>query len=62
MPPEILDGIEGHSFEVDIWSLGVILYTLLVGTPPYESGDVKHTYKKIKHNKYQFPENSGVSP
>ena len=46
--PEILDGLEGHSFEVDVWSLGVILYTMLVGKPPYESGDVKHTYRKIK--------------
>ena len=23
--PEILDGATGHSFEVDIWSLGVIM-------------------------------------
>lgn len=29
--PEILDGRVGHSYEVDIWSLGVILYTLLIG-------------------------------
>jgi serine/threonine protein kinase len=54
--------LEGHSFEVDVWSLGVILYTMLVGKPPYESGNVKHTYVKIKHNNYKFPEDSGVSP
>lgn len=29
--PEILDGKVGHSYEVDVWSLGVILYTLLIG-------------------------------
>jgi len=29
--PEILEGLTGHSFEVDIWSLGIVLYTLLVG-------------------------------
>lgn len=29
--PEILDGKVGHSFEVDIWSFGVLLYTLLIG-------------------------------
>lgn len=29
--PEILDGKDGHSYEVDIWSLGVIIYTLLIG-------------------------------
>ncbi len=31
--PEILDGKVGHSFQVDIWSLGVILYTLMVVSP-----------------------------
>lgn len=29
--PEILEGKEGHSYEVDMWSLGVIIYTLLIG-------------------------------
>ena len=60
--PEILDGLEGHSFEVDVWSLGVILYTMLVGKPPYESEAIKDTYRKIKQNSFSFPERSGVSP
>lgn len=29
--PEILDGKTGHSYQVDIWSLGVIIYTLIIG-------------------------------
>lgn len=28
--PEILDGKVGHSYEVDIWSIGVILYHFLI--------------------------------
>ena len=54
--PEILDSKIGHSYEVDYWSIGVICYTLLSGRPPFESPDVKLTYKKIKSNQYQFPE------
>jgi polo-like kinase 1 len=55
--PEILEGKGGHSYEVDIWSLGVIMYTLIIGKPPFETKDVKTTYKKIKLNSYDFPEN-----
>jgi len=58
--PEILEGKNGHSFEVDIWSTGVILYTLLVGKPPFESKDVKSTYKRILSNSYSFPDHTYV--
>ena len=59
--PEILDGKQGHSYEVDIWSFGVIVYTLLIGKPPFETNDVKSTYKRIKMNAYTFPEGTTVS-
>ncbi|GMH69666.1 hypothetical protein TrLO_g11246 [Triparma laevis f. longispina] len=59
--PEIIDGKGGHSFQVDIWSMGVIMYTLLVGKPPYEAKDVKSTYKRIIANVYTFPDHVSVS-
>ena len=59
--PEILEGKQGHSYEVDIWSLGVILYTLLIGKPPFETSDVKATYKRIKMNAYSFPDTVIIS-
>ena len=46
--PEVLEGKQGHSYEVDVWSLGVIIYTLIIGKPPFETNDVKTTYKKIR--------------
>lgn len=54
--PEILDKKQGHSYEADIWSLGVIVYTLIIGKPPFETTDVKKTYTKIRLNAYTFPE------
>ena len=59
--PEILEGKTGHSYEVDIWSLGVIIYTLIIGKPPFETNNVKETYKRIKMCNYSFPENAIIS-
>jgi serine/threonine protein kinase len=56
--PEILfDTKNGHSFEVDIWSLGVVMYTFLIGKPPFQTKEVKAIYKNIRDNLYEFPEN-----
>lgn len=59
--PEILEGKDGHSFEVDIWAIGVIIYTMIVGRPPFECKDVKSTYKKILANSYTYPDLVPVS-
>jgi len=52
--PEIL-AKKGHSFEVDVWSIGCILYTMLVGRPPFETESLKETYTRIKRNEYTIP-------
>lgn len=38
-----------------------ISYTLLIGKPPFETPDVKLTYKKIKMCSYAFPEVCNIS-
>lgn len=60
--PEILDAdrYHGHSFEVDIWSFGIIVYILLFGKPPFDSDDTKKTYAKIRVNDFTFPEDIEV--
>lgn len=58
--PEVL-GKKGHSFEVDVWSLGCILFTLLVGKPPFETSSLKETYTKIKKNEYHIPSRVSAS-
>lgn len=52
--PEILNK-KGHSYEVDIWSIGCVMYTLLVGTPPFETKSLKDTYSRIRKCEYTMP-------
>lgn len=52
--PEIITK-KGHSYEVDVWSLGCIMYTMLVGSPPFETNTLKNTYNKIKKCDYFLP-------
>lgn len=60
--PEILyDQGEGHSFEVDVWSVGVILYTLIVGRPPFQTSNVQKIYDRIRRNEYEIPAEANVS-
>lgn len=54
--PEVLTGKHtGHSFEVDIWSIGVMIYALLVGKPPFQAKEVNTIYERIKVCDFVFP-------
>jgi len=52
--PEILHRREYDS-QVDLWSIGVILYILLCGFPPFSHQSNKELYKLIKKGAYSFP-------
>lgn len=42
--------------EVDYWTIGVILFELFYGAPPFYSDSLKGTYSKIANIEYVFPE------
>ncbi|KAI0989691.1 hypothetical protein GJ496_007918 [Pomphorhynchus laevis] len=53
--PEIL---EGHSYlgcQSDVWSLGILLFTLVAGYLPYESDNISVLLRKIKQQPLQLP-------
>lgn len=60
--PEVLTGKHtGHSYEVDIWSIGVMLYALLFGKPPFQAKEVDIIYERIKCRDFVFPSDKPVS-
>ncbi|KAM9844685.1 serine/threonine-protein kinase PLK3 isoform 1-T1 [Aulostomus maculatus] len=59
LAPEVLNR-QGHGTESDVWSLGCVMYTLMCGNPPFETLDLKETYKCIKEVRYNLP--STLSP
>lgn len=52
--PEIFNRKDGHSFEVDFWSTGIILYTMLYGRCPFVSDNVEEVYRLIKKGKFDL--------
>jgi len=43
MAPEVLQKSSGHSMPCDIWSLGVVIFTMLVGKCPFEANTLDDT-------------------
>ena len=55
--PELINGKFYNGASIDIWSCGVILYTLLTGSLPFNEKATAKLYQKIKECKYRIPEN-----
>ncbi|XP_033338624.2 nuak family kinase 1 isoform X1 [Megalopta genalis] len=61
--PEIVKGTPYHGPEVDCWSLGVLLYTLVYGAMPFDGSNFKLLVKQISQSNYFEPKKpSPASP
>ncbi|XP_038723036.1 serine/threonine-protein kinase AtPK2/AtPK19-like isoform X2 [Tripterygium wilfordii] len=54
MSPEIIKG-KGHDKAADWWSVGILLYEMLTGKPPFVGGNRQKIQQKIIHDKIKLP-------
>ena len=55
LPPEMVEG-KTHDENVDLWSLGVLCFEFLVGSPPFEAESNSDTYARITKVDLRFPD------
>ncbi|CAH1280049.1 unnamed protein product [Diabrotica balteata] len=54
MAPELIDE-QPYDYTADLWSLGCIIYELLMGTPPFCTPSILHLIRLIRHEQIQWP-------
>uniref|UniRef100_A0A8B9KXP5 Serine/threonine-protein kinase PLK n=1 Tax=Astyanax mexicanus TaxID=7994 RepID=A0A8B9KXP5_ASTMX len=60
LSPEVLNK-QGHGWESDIWALGCVMYTMLLGKPPFETTNLRETYRCIREARYSLPSTISLS-
>ena len=54
--PEIIKGEIATNFSVDYWSLGVIMYEMLVGVPPFNDTTIEGIFNNILTFNIEWPQ------
>ncbi|TMW57087.1 hypothetical protein Poli38472_003012 [Pythium oligandrum] len=60
LPPEILDRA-GHGTAVDWWALGMVLYEMLTGLPPWYTRNRQKLFDRVRNAPLTFPDEVGSS-
>ena len=59
--PEMLSSKNKQTVAIDMWALGVTIYAMVVGRPPFETADIRTTYRRIRDSIYYFPDSVPLS-
>ena len=54
LAPEIIISKTG-GYAADVWAIGVVLYTMLVGRAPFASESQSETFRRIRNIEYSIP-------
>ena len=56
LAPELLvTGLGGHTFAMDIWASGVILFELIIGIPPFHAPTVGQVFERVSARDFEWP-------
>lgn len=53
--PEMLSGEPYQGITTDLWSSGIVLYSMLVGSLPFDEQELQKLYEQIKIGKFYLP-------
>jgi myosin-1 len=57
LAPEVLEKTgKGHDEKVDLWAIGIMMYTLAVGRAPFHAAKREDIYRKLKAREYSWPD------
>jgi serine/threonine protein kinase len=60
LAPEIISNV-GHTLAVDWWALGILIFEMLTGDPPFVADDPMELYQQILRGNFMYPSIVGKS-